>query len=68
MIHLLAEKVSVAVVSVPHIRHILDAARYVPGIPVEVLNALVEALKVLRDVELACGQAVPLFDRLRRVV
>ena len=67
MIHQLAEKVGVVCLGAHHLRQTVDQARYVPGIPVEVLNALVDTLKVLADLNVACGQAVVLFDRLRKV-
>lgn len=67
-LHQLAEKVGVVVANVPFIRQTLEDARYFPGIPPEVLNALALALQVLADCELACAQAVALFDRVRKVV
>lgn len=67
-LHALAERVGVVVVSVPYVRETLEQARFFPGIPIDCLNALADALKVLTEVDTACRDCVTLFDRVRRVL
>lgn len=67
-IHALSEKVGVVVASIPYLRQTLEDARLLPGTTPEMLEALTLALQVLGDCDLACAQAVTLFDRVRKVV